>query len=169
MIGKTSHSALRTLLLLSQQDRTSCWSPRRLAELLGESPTYLAKVVRHLVKSGILEAERGVKGGVRLAKHPAEITLLDVVESCQGVIVGDYCRSSRPDPSVCNFHRAAVELHQAVTAVLGRWTLEQLLERPYAAPACEGEFICLMARGKHVAPAAMGRASSPFPQLGGVL
>lgn len=137
--------------------------------MLGESPTYLAKVTRHLVKSGILEAEKGVKGGVRLARQPAQITLLDIVESCQGTIVGDYCRSSRPDPGVCNFHRAAVELHQAITAVLGSWTLAQLLEQPCAVPPTEGGFTCLMAHGPYAAPAARDRAASPFPQLGGVL
>ncbi|MBN8731378.1 MAG: Rrf2 family transcriptional regulator [Acidobacteria bacterium] len=168
MIAKTSHSALRTLLLLAQQDPAVCWSPRRLADMLGESPTYLAKVVRHLVKSDILEAQKGVKGGVRLVKAPAQITLLDVVEACQGTIVGDFCRSSRPDPTVCGFHRAAVELHQAITTVLGRWTLAQLLEQPRAVPPSEGGFACLMAHGLH-AVAAKNRPPSPFTQLGGVL
>jgi Rrf2 family nitric oxide-sensitive transcriptional repressor len=146
MIGKTSLSALRTLLLLAQQESNACWSPRRLAESLGESPTYLAKVVRHLVKRGILEAEKGVKGGVRLARNPAAVTLLDIVEACQGTIVGDYCHSTRPESSFCNFHRAAKELHVAITEVLGRWTLADLLENPCG----RGEGIglgCLIARG----------------------
>lgn len=168
MIAKTSHSALRSLLLLAQQDRTVCWSPRRLSELLGESPTYLAKVVRHLVRSGILEAEKGVKGGVRLVKPPAQVTLLQIVEACQGTIVGDYCRSSRPDPTVCAFHSAAVELHQAITSVLGRWTLAQLLEKPHAMPPSEGGFACLMAHGPY-ASSAQTRTPPPFTQLGGVL
>lgn len=136
--------------------------------MLGESPTYLAKVVRHLVKSGILEAEKGVKGGVRLVQSPTQITLLQVVEACQGTIVGDYCRSTRPDPTVCNFHRAAVELHQAITTVLGRWTLAQFLEQPHAVPPSAGGFACLMAHGPY-ASAIRNQASSPFRQQGGVL
>lgn len=168
MIAKTSHSALRTLILLNQQDRSVCWSPRRLAEMLGESPTYLAKVVRHLVRGGILEAEKGVKGGVRLVKSPTQVTLLDIVEACQGTIVGDYCRSSRPEPTVCAFHRAATELHQAITTVLGRWTLAQLLEQPHAVPPSEDGFACLMAHGPYAAAAKSG-PPSPFTQLGGVL
>lgn len=152
MIGKTSLSAIRTLLLLARQDRAACWSPRRLAESLGESPTYLAKVVRHLVKSGILEAEKGVKGGVRLAQDPAEITLLGIVEACQGNIVGDYCRSSRPESTHCNFHRAAIELHNAITDVLGRWTLPRFLEKPGASGELGGGITCLMTRGLHGGP-----------------
>lgn len=148
MIGKTSISALRTLLLLAQQDSPSCWSPRRLAETLGESPTYLAKVTRHLVKRGILEAVKGVKGGVRLSRDPAAVTLLDIVEACQGTIVGDYCNSTRPESNFCSFHRAAQELHVAITGVLGRWTLAELLENPCG----KGEGVglgCLIARGPY--------------------
>lgn len=146
MIGKTSLSALRTLLLLAQQESPSCWSPRRLAETLGESPTYLAKVTRHMVKRGILEAAKGVKGGVRLTRDPASVTLLDIVEACQGTIVGDYCNSTRPESTFCNFHRAAQELHDAITGVLGRWTLAELLENP-CGKGDGGELGCLIARG----------------------
>lgn len=154
MIGKTSTSAIRALLLLAQQDPKTCWSPRRLAEVLGESPTYLAKVVRHLVRQRILEAEKGVKGGVRLIQEPSQVTLLSVVEACQGPILGDYCRSSRPSAEVCNFHRAALELHEAIRNVLGRWTLADLLERPHASAEVTGGVPCLMLRGQHPISAA---------------
>jgi Rrf2 family protein len=147
MLGKTSISAIRTLLLLAQRDNSQCWPPRRLAEELGESPTYLAKVVRHLAKREILEVERGVKGGVRLTTDPARITLLSVVEACQGTIVGDYCKSSRPEPGVCGFHQAATELHAAITGVLGRWTLADLLAKPSAADEFSHGVPCLMGGG----------------------
>lgn len=145
MLGKTSIAAIRSLIFLAGQDSTLCWSPRRLAEILDESPTYLAKVARHLVKHRILDAEKGAKGGVRLGRRPDEITLLAVVEACHGPIVGDYCRSARPSRSHCNFHRAAVELHEAITGVLGRWTIADLLERPAALQEAVGGVTCLMA------------------------
>jgi Rrf2 family protein len=127
MLGKTSIYAIRSLLLLAQQDAGVCWSPRRLAEALGESPTYLAKVMRHLVRGGILDAEKGVKGGVRLRQAATDITLLAIVEACQGPVAADYCRPDTPVESHCAFHSAALELHQAITSILGRWTLADLL------------------------------------------
>lgn len=144
MLGKTSISAIRALLFLAQQECNGWWSPRRLAAELEESPTYLAKVLRQLVKAGILDVARGVHGGVRLLRQPREITLLDVVEACQGAIAGDYCRSGRPAALVCSFHRAALELHAAIEGVLGRWTLDRLLEKPEARPAGNGAIPCLM-------------------------
>lgn len=140
MLGKTSISALRGLTYLARQEQGACVSPRRMAEALGESPTYLAKITRHLVKAGILEAEKGVKGGVRLARTVDRITALAVVEACQGTLVGDFCRSGRSTLEACNFHLAALELHNAITGVLERWTLADFLERPEAQTVGE----CLM-------------------------
>ncbi len=144
MLGKTSISAIRALLFLAQQSDDGWWSPRRLAAELGESPTYLAKVLRHLVKAGILDVARGVHGGVHLLRRPREITLLEVVEACQGAIVGDYCRSCRPESDVCAFHQAALELHTAIERLLGRWTLERLLVKPETRTPGRGVIPCLM-------------------------
>lgn len=144
MLGKTSISAIRALLLLAQKGGDEYWPPRRIAEDLGESPTYMAKVVRHMVKSGILEAERGAKGGVRLIRQPKEITVLSIVEACQGAIAGSYCKSSRPQHSFCNFHLAALELREAITGVLRRWTLAALLEKTHADSTRGDRVQCLM-------------------------
>jgi len=145
MLGKTSQSAIRALLLLAQQEPGACWSPRKLAASLGESPTYLAKVTRHMVKQGLLEAEKGVKGGVRLALPPDEITLLAIIEACQGTIVGDFCKGERPSSGQCSFHHAATELHDAITGVLVRWTLADLLRKP-AQPGVSRGVYCLMSK-----------------------
>lgn len=129
---------------MAQKGGDEYWSPRRIAEALGESPTYMAKVVRHMVKSAILEAERGAKGGVRLLRRPEEITLLSVVESCQGTIVGSYCKSTRPRHTFCNFHLAALELHEAIAGVMERWTLAALLEKTHATNTKGSGVPCLM-------------------------
>lgn len=144
MLNKTSLIGIRVLVLLGQSPPRTCLSPRQLAEALGESPTYLAKVCRLLVKAGILRAQKGIKGGVWLNRPPAEVTLLALVEACQGTIAGDYCNGDYDPASVCAFHQAALELHQAITGVLGRWTLAHLLERPRALGSVAETGACLM-------------------------
>lgn len=151
MITKSTVSALRALIHLSRVDPHVAVPPRRIAEALGESPSYLAKVMRHLVKSGILQAGRGAKGGLRMNQPPSRITLLAVVESCQGTIHGDYCNASCRDISFCRFHEATLELHRAVCGILSRWTLADLLERPATVKAVNGRILCFMARGSHAA------------------
>ena len=129
MITKTTLSAIRVLQHLAHENSGKVKSPRTMASLLGESPTYLAKVVRQLVKAGVLQAEKGASGGVRLGRAAAEITLLDIVEASQGKIAVDHCRSDCAIGEVCGYHRAAAELRTSVVRVLSHWTLAQLLSK----------------------------------------
>jgi Rrf2 family protein len=145
MLGKTSVLAIRVLIHLGERQAGLCVSPRRLADDLGESPTYLAKVCRLLVKAGILRAHKGALGGVALSRPAAEVTLLSMVEACQGTITGDYCFGRLEPEEVCSFHRAAVELHEAVTGVLARWNLARLLERPRPTHSFSSEIHCHLA------------------------
>lgn len=160
MLGKTSISAIRALLVLAQQPPQAVVSPRRLAEILGESPTYLAKIMRHLGKSAIVEAEMGAKGGVRLLRSPDKVTMLAIVEACQGAILPDYCRSARPTLTFCGFHRATDELHRAIIGVLEHWTLQDLLAKPAGVGAGVGGVTCLMSKALNL-PAAASADDAP--------
>lgn len=143
MLSGTSLSALRTLVYLGQH-MPAVISPRRIAEDLGESPTYLSKVTTQLVKAGVLRAEKGVKGGVQLARPASEITMLAVVEACQGAIIGGYCRSVCRPSEVCGFHKAAQQLEAAIGETLRRWTLAELLKKPSRAQVLADGFSCVM-------------------------
>jgi Rrf2 family protein len=56
----------------------------KLAELHGVPPAYLAKHLQAATAAGITESIPGPRGGYRLAKPPAEITLLEVVLAADG-------------------------------------------------------------------------------------
>ena len=144
MLTKTSMSAIRTLTSLGLHANGGPYSPRYLAQQLGESPTYLAKVVRHLVKVGILRASRGSAGGVVLAKSPEHVTLLAIVEACQGAVLADFCEEASRLSQTCAFHRASVELHEAIVGVLSRWTLAELLRRPGPSKLLEKQVKCCL-------------------------
>lgn len=130
MLTKTSVSAIRALMHLGLSAGGSPVTPRLMAEQLGESPSYLAKVARQLARAGILRAHRGVSGGVTLNLPPEDITLLAIVEACQGAILPDFCEDRADLAKTCAFHQAAAELHDAIVHVLSRWTLAKLLENP---------------------------------------
>lgn len=142
MLTQTSLSAIRALVFLGLNRRDTLWSPRSMAQHLGESPTYLAKVVRLLVRAGILTAHRGAAGGMLLNRPPETVTLLAIVEACQGTILGDFCSEAGDLSATCGFHQAAAELHQAIVGVLSRWTLADFLNRPGAVNCHAGSVRC---------------------------
>ncbi|MBX6317695.1 Rrf2 family transcriptional regulator [Pigmentiphaga sp.] len=59
-------------------------STARLAARFGLPAAYLNKSLQALARAGILVSTAGPKGGFRLARPPAEITLLDVVDAIEG-------------------------------------------------------------------------------------
>ena len=57
---------------------------RRLAEFYGLPEAYLAKLLKALVREGLLSATSGPRGGFRLARPPEGITVAEVVEAVEG-------------------------------------------------------------------------------------
>ena len=70
------------LWLVGQEGRPL--SSRKLAELSGISPTFLAKIFPKLEKAGIVRAAEGVRGGYDLAKAPKDISFLAIVDAIEG-------------------------------------------------------------------------------------
>lgn len=145
MLTQTSESAIRALIFIALSERQQPVTPREIADELGESPTYMAKITRQLVRANILRSLRGAAGGVILGRPPEAITLLAIVEACQGMIVANYCEEMRDHPEpVCNFHTAMKEIFLETRRVLSKWTLKDLADRP--GPAEEADAVrCRMA------------------------
>lgn len=70
--------------LLAQSDGTTPLPRRRLAEFFELPEAYLAKVLKQLVRAGILTSVPGAGGGYLLAKPPAHITAWAVVNAVGG-------------------------------------------------------------------------------------
>jgi Rrf2 family transcriptional regulator, cysteine metabolism repressor len=130
MLSQTTVLSIRALMFLGFRGGDGPISPRPMAEELQCSPTYLVKTLRMLTKAGILRSVRGSRGGVMLAREPAQITLLQIVESCQGLISGSFCQPTEHSGPTCAFHQAMQEIHEATLGILGRWTLADLMAKP---------------------------------------
>ena len=148
MLTKTSVTAARLLVRLSLEAGGEAASLRKIARYLQVSPSYLMKISRHLVRAGILRANRGSAGGVFLNRAPAEITLLEIVEACQGRILGDFCRDTDDLRQVCALHKAGADLHKAVIGTLNRWTLKDLIRHPCPAAGLRNGQRCLLLGGR---------------------
>jgi Rrf2 family protein len=96
-------------------------------------PSFMAKILRRLVKSGLLKSSRGVNGGFAMARAAADVNLLEIVEGIEGPIHLNDCV---PDPEHCALsHDCPVstvwlEVQDRMTGLLRETTLEALLSAP---------------------------------------
>ncbi|MEW6233790.1 MAG: Rrf2 family transcriptional regulator [Candidatus Omnitrophota bacterium] len=144
MLNQTTETAIKVLIYLVLKNGITPISPKNLADELSESPSYLAKITGLLVKAGILRAFRGMSGGVILHQKPGDITLLDIVEVCQGKILGNYCQETDQVHIVCAYHQAMYQIHEATTAILKQWTLADLAANPVHSFPHSENMICRM-------------------------
>ena len=92
---------------------------------------FLEGLFATLRRSGILQSQRGVKGGYSFARPPGEITVLEVVELLEGGLGGD-----APDAGP-----VWVEAIEAVRGVLGGNTIADLAEREAQASGAQMYYI----------------------------
>jgi Rrf2 family protein len=131
MITKTTEAAFRILSHLLARKEAGPVSVQRLAEDLGGSPTYLAKVANHLVRGGILSSKRGIQGGLELTRTARFVPLLRVVEVCQGLPAAAYCDSRiTAGVKVCTYHSVMADLHEAFIGILGKKNIGDLARCP---------------------------------------
>lgn len=88
-------AALHCALVLAGLPEGKVLPGKSLAKLHGFSETYLLKHLRALATAGVVEAMPGPRGGYRLSRAPANITLLDIVEAIDGREPAFLCREIR--------------------------------------------------------------------------
>lgn len=70
-------------------------STKALAELHGLPKEYLSKALQSLSQAGLVHSTLGPSGGYRLARTPAELTLLEIVEAVEGKARSFVCTNIR--------------------------------------------------------------------------
>ncbi|WOS66037.1 RrF2 family transcriptional regulator [Sinorhizobium fredii] len=70
-------------------------STKALAEFHGLPKEYLSKALQSLSQAGLVHTTLGPSGGYRLARTPAELTFLDIVEAVEGKARTFVCNNIR--------------------------------------------------------------------------
>jgi Rrf2 family nitric oxide-sensitive transcriptional repressor len=105
-----------------------------IARAYGISGDHVAKAAKALTRLGLLRATRGARGGVRLARPPAEIRLAEVVRSFEAGRAPVACLREGEDPCpiepACRLKTVLRRAQQAFYRELEGHTLAELVERP---------------------------------------
>lgn len=105
-------------------------SAAEVADKFDVSINHLAKVLRILVKAGLLQAARGAGGGYRFSGNVKRTTLLDVIELFESVSIEGFEHHDQPrDTDVeAGLAVALVEISEMMQATLRSITLRTMLK-----------------------------------------
>ncbi|HWB85332.1 MAG TPA: Rrf2 family transcriptional regulator [Bryobacteraceae bacterium] len=84
MFSQTAEYALRAVVWLADHPDTSL-TREQLAGPTRVPADYLAKVMHSLARAGVVQAQRGRKGGFTLTKPADQLTILDVINAVDPV------------------------------------------------------------------------------------
>ena len=126
-LSKKSDYGLIALKHLAQHNEESV-SAREIAAQYHIPAELLAKVLQRLVRKGLLASQQGINGGYILAKDPATISIVDVVEALEGPISitpcerGDDCQQLQ----MCSVRDPLLKIKAKVVRVLGDTSIYEL-------------------------------------------
>jgi Rrf2 family protein len=116
--------AVHILALLAIEGKAEPTTSEYLARSASTNPVVIRRILAMLGKAGFVEAQPGASGGVRLARLPEQITLLDVYQAVEkGEIFSFGSREYNPfcicgrslEPVMRNvFHQAEAALAQTL-------------------------------------------------------
>ncbi len=97
-----------------------------VAEARGIPLHFLEQLFAGLRRAGILQSQRGVKGGYSFRRAPAEVTILEVVETVDGRIAAPAGGQDDPHDALDGVW---AEARAALAALLGGVTIADVQER----------------------------------------
>jgi Rrf2 family nitric oxide-sensitive transcriptional repressor len=100
---------------------------------------YLAKVLQSLARSGVVQSQRGLHGGMSLVKSPADLTILEVVNAVEPIERIRTCPLGLAAHGVrlCPLHSRMDRALATVETALGGTTLAEVLAEPTeSVPLC---------------------------------
>ena len=141
MFSQTTEYALRAMSWLALSPEVLV-PTATLAEKTKVPPHYLAKVLQQLSSAKLITGRRGVRGGYKLARSAAHISLLEVVRAVADVERITSCPLGLDNhgPNLCPLHRRIDLAAKAIIDLYGSTTIASLVADPnQSKPLCDSD------------------------------
>lgn len=93
-ISRKIEYGMRAMVCLASARDGELMSFREVARRMDVPETFLAKILKTLVKRKLVSSTRGAHGGYALTKPAREITFLDVIEAVEGPVNINTCQQT---------------------------------------------------------------------------
>lgn len=119
------------LALLEMAGRYDQKEPLKISEITAKQAIpdrYLEQILTSLRRSGIVQSQRGAKGGYVLSREPWQITLLDIITSVEGD------GSEKETDALTTVEKSLIyevwqQAKSASQTIFGHYTLQDLCQR----------------------------------------
>lgn len=125
--ARVEYALLALLEIASQSDQKE---PLKISEITAKQAIpdrYLEQILTNLRRSGIVQSQRGAKGGYVLSREPWQITLLEIITSVEGDRSDKSTSGSTVEKSL--IHEVWQQAKSASQTVLSHYTLQDLCQR----------------------------------------
>ena len=130
MISKTGLLAIDAMTVLAGWPRERYVAAGAIAGSIDAPQNYLSKLLHGMARAGLVQSQKGRRGGFRLARSPESISLLEVIrciesrERWSGCLLGrDECTQGRRP---CAVHARWCELREGYRRLLQETTIADL-------------------------------------------
>ncbi len=121
--------AIRAILYLARQPTGRLSLVGEIAGSAGVPRTFLSKILQQFTRTGLVSSFRGTGGGFTLARDPAGITLLEVVEAIEGPVLPNRClvgEGTCERDGTCRVHEVWGRVRDEMVSILAGVTIEEL-------------------------------------------
>ena len=136
-LTRAAEYAIRCMVYLATRGRGVLTSRQEIAEQADIPTHFLAKIAQDLARADFIEIRQGAKGGFVLTRNPADITLLEVIETMIGEIYLNDC-VSRPNSCKvthdCAVHRVWMHARTQLRETLNNVSFDQLVKDKSCVP-----------------------------------
>lgn len=139
MFSQTVEYALRAIVHLADRAPGSRTTDQ-IAEATRVPKAYLSKVLQGLSRAGLVRSQRGIGGGIMLARTPENMTILEVVNAVEPIQRIRECPLGLTSHGVrlCPLHRRMDDAMATVELAFRETTLAEILGEPTeSVPLCE--------------------------------
>ena len=137
-LSRKSDYALRAVIYLARLSPDRYGRVSEIAKAKDIPQAFLAQILPILANRGVVKSLQGAHGGYALARTPAEITFLDVIEAVEGSLKLNRCVDGQHDDcsivDVCEMHYVWTMAQRQTVDFLSKVTMADMLQAPHHPP-----------------------------------
>lgn len=144
MISQTAEYALRAVVFLAMNPG-GAYTTLEIASATKVPAAYLSKVLKSLVRAGLILSQRGLGGGFTLAKSPEKLTILQVLNAVDPIQRIRTCPLGieAHGTTLCALHKRLDDATASIEKAFSDTTIGDLLARPTkSVPLCDALCAC---------------------------